>query len=176
MLKMHWSTLFLIMDEQVIDKEELREKILDSLQDDYELQLHAAKAAHAAATHEECRPDNKYATLGLEASYLAQGQANRAQEILRAQQQFRQMVLPTFSSDALIRVAAVVELLDEEGQRRHVFIAPTAGGLEVNIAMVRVMVITPASPLGRELIGKRCGDLVRLATDVVREYEIEAVY
>ena len=160
----------------MIDKKKLREKILSRLQDDYELQLQAAKAAHEAATHEECIPDNKYATLGLEASYIAQGQANRAQEILREQQQFRQMVLASFSADDVIRMSAVVELLDDEGQDRHVFIAPAAGGLEVEIAAVRVMVITPVSPLGRELIGKHCGDRVDLVTDSVREYEIVAVY
>ncbi len=160
----------------MIDKKKLREKILSRLQDDYELQLQAAKAAHEAATHEECVPDNKYATLGLEASYIAQGQANRAQEILLEQQQFRQMVLASFSADDVIRMSAVVELLDDEGQDRHVFIAPAAGGLEVEIAAVRVMVITPVSPLGRELIGKHCGDRVDLVTDSVREYEIVAVY
>lgn len=160
----------------MIDKKKLREKILSRLQDDYELQLQAAKAAHEAATHEECIPDNKYATLGLEASYIAQGQANRAQEILREQQQFRQMVLASFSADDVIRMSAVVELLDDEGQDRYVFIAPAAGGLEVEIAAVRVMVITPVSPLGRELIGKHCGDQVDLVTDSVREYEVVAVY
>lgn len=156
----------------MINKEELLNLILTRLQHDYELQLQAAKAAHEAATHEECVPDNKYATLGLEASYIAQGQANRAQDILRAQRQLQQMVLTAFSSDTPIRLSAVVELLDGEEQGRHVFIAPAAGGLEVKFGAIKVMVITPASPLGKQLIGKRCGDLVELATNAFREYEI----
>ncbi len=167
--------LFPITGEEMINKEKLREKILLCLQNDYELQLQAAKRAHEAATHEECVPDNKYATLGLEASYIAQGQANRAQEILRAIQQFRQLALVSFAEDDAIGMSAVVKLLDDGGGSRYVFVAPAAGGIEVDIAAVRVMVITPASPLGRELIGKCCGDVVDLVTDVVREYEIVAV-
>ena len=46
--------------------------------------------AHAAATHEECQPDNKYDTTALEASYLAQGQANRAQEIRQGLEAYRE--------------------------------------------------------------------------------------
>ena len=158
------------------DKESLRQQIVAQLKADYALLLRAAKTAHSAATHEECVPDNKYATLGLEASYIAQGQANRAQDILRAQQRLQRMVLEKFSAETPIRLSAVVELVDDEEQKRHVFIAPAAGGLELDFASVRVMVITPVSPLGRLLIGKRCGDLVELTTNVVREYEIIAVY
>ena len=157
------------------DKEILRQQVVAQLKADHALLLRAAKAAHSAATHEECVPDNKYATLGLEASYLAQGQANRAQDILRAQQQLQQMTLESFFADTPIRLSAVVALLDDEGQRRHVFIAPAAGGLELEFAAIQVMVITPASPLGKQLIGKRCGDLVELTTNTFREYEIVEV-
>ncbi len=159
----------------MINKEELLSLILTRLQHDYELQLQAAKAAHEAATHEECVPDNKYATLGLEASYIAQGQANRAQDILRAQQQLQHMTLKPFSVDTPIRLSAVVELRDDEGQGRHVFIAPAAGGLELEFGEIKVMVMTPASPLGKQLIGRRCGDLVELTTNTFREYEIIGV-
>jgi transcription elongation GreA/GreB family factor len=120
-------------------------------------------------------PDNKYATLGLEASYIAQGQANRAQEILRAQQQVQQMRLDTFPPGAAVRLSAVVDLLDDNDDSRTVFVAPAAGGVEVVVADIPVMVITPASPLGRALLGKRCGDVVEVVTTDVRDYEIIAI-
>lgn len=159
----------------VIDKGELRQFVLAQLQHDYELQLQAAKTAHEAATHEECVPDNKYATLGLEASYIAQGQANRAQDILQAQQQIRQMELDVFPQGSLVRLSAVVELLDDDDHQRIVFMTPAAGGLEVVVDDVTVMAITPGSPLGRALLGKSCGDVVEVVTDDVREYEIVAI-
>ena len=158
-----------------MDKEALRSQIISCLEADHALLLQAAKTAHAAATHEENIPDNKYATLGLEASYLAQGQANRAQEILEALKAFRQLVLQEFSEASPIRLTALVELEDEAGAGRLVFLGPAAGGLCLTFQGQEVMVITPASPLGRGLLGKQCGDLITVKTGRVREYEIVAV-
>jgi transcription elongation GreA/GreB family factor len=164
------------LTEKKIDKETLRSQILHRLEADYKLQLQGAKSAHAAATHEENIPDNKYATLGLEASYLAQGQANRAQEILQAQQQFRQLNLVNFSAESTIHLTAVVDLVDDRGNHRRVFLAPAAGGLVLEVDDAEILLITPASPLGRELIGRECGDLVVLASDATnREYEIVSI-
>jgi transcription elongation GreA/GreB family factor len=158
-----------------MNKTALHKKIIAHLEADHDLQLQAAKTAHAAATHSENIPDNKYATLGLEASYLAQGQANRAQDILQALAQFRQLALQTFTDSSPIRLAALVELEDEEGKNRRVFLGPAAGGLRLKYEEGEVMVITPASPLGQALLGKRCGDRIVLTGGAVREYEIISV-
>ena len=158
-----------------MDKDALRSQIITRLEADYTLQLQAAKAAHATATHDENIPDNKYATLGLEASYLAQGYANRAQEILHALNAFRQLTLQNFTEMSPIRLTALVELEDDEGQTRLVFLGPAAGGLRLEYDKQEIMVITPASPRGIELIGKQCGDLVELISDAAREYEIISV-
>ena len=72
-------------------KIELLATIINSLEADLALFFAAAKAAHEAATHEECAPDNKYDTTALEASYIAQGQANRAQEIRVALEGYRNL-------------------------------------------------------------------------------------
>lgn len=158
-----------------MDKEALRIQIVTRLEADYALQLQAAKAAHATATHDENIPDNKYATLGLEASYLAQGYANRAQEILHALNAFRHLTLQNFSEKSRIRLTALVQLEDGEGQTRLVFLGPAAGGLRLEYDKQEIMVITPASPLGMELIGRQCGDTVEITSDAVREYEIISV-
>lgn len=158
-----------------MNKDALRDQIITRLKSDYDLLLHAAKTAHAAATHEENIPDNKYATLGLEASYLAQGQANRAQAILKAIQAFQQLRLQTFTATSAIRLTAVVQLEDQDGVLRLVFLGPAAGGLLLTFAGVDLMMITPESPLGWELLGKQCGDLVELQSDTTREYEIISV-
>ena len=57
----------------------------------------AARTAHAAATHAECLPDNKYDTTGLEASYIAQGQANRAQDIRKSLESYQNLIIRTFN-------------------------------------------------------------------------------
>jgi hypothetical protein len=165
----------LLVFERAMDKQALCVQIIARLEADHALLLQAAKTAHAAATHEENIPDNKYATLGLEASYLAQGQANRAQEILVALKAFRQVTLQKFSDESPIRLTALVGLEDEAGASRLVFLGPAAGGLCLTFEEQEVMVITPASPLGRGLLGRRSGDLVTIKTDSVREYEIITV-
>ncbi len=158
-----------------MNKPALLLQIIARLESAHASALQAAKTAHSAATHEENIPDNKYATLGLEASYLAQGQANRAQDILVSLKAFRQMVVQKFSDATPIRLTALVQLEDEAGASRLVFLGPAAGGLCLTFEEREVMVITPASPLGRELLGKRCGDSLQVRTDGLREYEIISV-
>ncbi|OEU52746.1 MAG: transcription elongation factor GreAB [Desulfuromonadales bacterium C00003096] len=158
-----------------MNKQALLHKIIFRLESDHALALQAAKTAHAAATHEENIPDNKYATLGLEASYLAQGQANRAQDILVSLKAFRQLVLQEFSSESPIRLTALVQLEDDDGRSRLIFLGPAAGGLRLEFEQEEIMVVTPAAPLGRALIGKRSGDLVTIKTGAMRDYEIVSV-
>lgn len=158
-----------------MDKEELRKQILARLTSDYQLLLQAAKSSHAAATHEENVPDSKYETLALEASYIAQGQANRAQEIKQAMTAYRNLILADFDEQSPIRMSALVRLEDEAGNRRQVFIGPAAGGLSLSCREQSLMLITPDSPLGRELIGCRVDDCIRLEGNKVKEYEIIAV-
>lgn len=136
-----------------MNKSELLQQIIARLAHDLELLLAAAKSAHAAATHEENIPDNKYATLALEASYLAQGQANRASELRRAIEAYKQLASKP-SAEGTVRLGSLVELEDEEGATKVVFIGPLEGGLKITLAGREVLVITPASPLGRELLDK----------------------
>lgn len=87
-------------------KEQIIQDIIAALSADLALFSIAAKAAHAAATHAECLPDNKYDTTALEASYIAQGQANRAQEIRVALESYRTLTLHSFNDDTPIRLTA----------------------------------------------------------------------
>lgn len=132
----------------------------------------AAKTAHAASIHEENIPDNKYDTLSLEASYVAQGQANRAQELKGALHAYQTLALQQFAGDAAIRLTALVTLEAEDGEVRLVFIGPQEGGLKLHLNDEEVLVITPGSPLGTALIGKSVGDLVHLGK---RDFEIVRV-
>jgi transcription elongation GreA/GreB family factor len=133
----------------------------------------AAKTAHEASIHEENIPDNKYDTLSLEASYVAQGQANRAQELKRALHSYQTLTLQQFDADAQIRLTALVTLEAEDGETRTLFIGPQEGGLKLETDGEEIVVITAGSPLGNELIGKCVGDLVNIGS---RDFEIVRVY
>jgi transcription elongation GreA/GreB family factor len=139
-------------------KKQLQQQIIATLIADLAVISNAARAAHAAATHAECLPDNKYDTTALEASYIAQGQANRAQDIRLALEAYRKLQLQDFDDVTPIRLTALVTLEDDDGASRQVFLGPEAGGLKIAGDTGEIVVITPASPLGRNLIGKRVGD------------------
>lgn len=150
-------------------------RIISRLEADHRLLLQAAQSSHAAAVHEENIPDSKYETLALEASYIAQGQANRAQQIWQALNAYRQLEIRHFSAETPIRLTALVVLEDEDGRRRHFFLGPAAGGLKLRLddAGQEVTVVTPESPFARQLLGLRCGDSFELSSGGrLQEYEV----
>ena len=142
-------------------KGHLLQAIISALSADLAVLSTAAREAHDAATHEECQPDNKYDTTALEASYIAQGQANRAQEIRGALESYRTLTLLPFDDDAPIRLTALVTLEDCEGNERRFFLGPRGGGTKITDEQGEIVVITPGSPLGRGLLGLRTGDEVQ---------------
>ena len=145
-----------------MNKQQLVAAIIARLEADLALFTAAALHAHAAATHAECQPDNKYDTTALEASYIAQGQANRAQEIRQCLESYRSLALQEFDETTPIRLTALVTLEDEEGAERRLFIGPQAGGMKIADPDGEIVVITPASPLGRRLLGLLVGDELRV--------------
>lgn len=145
-----------------MNKSIIIEKIVAALADDLLLFANAAKTSHLAATHEECIPDNKYDTTALEASYLAQGQANRAQEIRTAMESYRTLALQSFDANRPIRLTALVTLEAEGGAIRRFFLGAHAGGMKISDSEEVIVVITPESPLGRSLLGLKVGDDVQL--------------
>lgn len=159
-----------------MDKTHLLQLILEQLTHDLAVQFNAAKTAHETSTHEENIPDNKYETLALEASYVAQGQANRAQEIKMALETYKQLTLRQFDDDSAIRLTALVTLVCADATTRRLFIGPLEGGMKVVDQLDEIVIITPASPLGRALIGKTVGNLVRIGAGTGgKEFEIVEV-
>ena len=65
------------------------------------------------------------------------------------------MALRAFGEASPIALGALVES-EEDGESRAFFVAPHGGGTALGSGTVQV--ITPQSPLGRALIGKRLGD------------------
>jgi hypothetical protein len=156
-------------------KERIIQKIIAALSADLALFSAAARTAHAAATHEECLPDNKYDTTALEASYIAQGQANRAQEIRVALECYRTLELQDFDDDTPVRLTALVTLEDSEGNIRRLFLGPQAGGMKIACGDEEVVVITPGSRLGRSLLGLRTGDEVKAGDEATAAFILVAV-
>ena len=137
------------------------QKIIETLQSEMETYVRAAKFSHAEATAEENRAENKYDTRGLEASYLAAGQANKIVEIRESIAAFDALRGRKFNEADGIDVGALIEI-SQDGERAHYFIGPSAGGIEIEIGGTEVLVITPQSPLGSQLKGAKQGAKIKI--------------
>ena len=129
-----------------MNKNSLIKSIIARLKHDQELLLKAARTAHQAATDPENLPDNKYETMALESSYIAQGQANRAQELQQALDLYSNLTLRQFKDTDQVYLTALVVLESDGGNHRTLFLGPAAGGLKVDFNNNEVVVITPDSP------------------------------
>jgi len=116
----------------------------------------AARKSHAEATHESSKAENKYDTRGLEAAYLAGGQARQARENMEAIKAYQKLALKDFSAEDPIDLGALVEV-EASGERSLYFIGPKSGGLEIHLRGKEVTVITPPSPMGQNLMEKTAG-------------------
>lgn len=148
-----------------IDKTQLRHAVLERLGADLALAQRAAQTAYEAATDEENIAENKYDTLGLEASYLAAGQAKRVEEIRQALGAFQQWVPRPFDPRQGIQLGALILLADAEGAEQWLFLGPDGAGLKLRSADQVITLITPRAPLGQQLLGKAPGDEVELRID-----------
>ena len=156
----------------VVNKSALRDAVLVQLRSDLAQQTRAAWLARDEATNEESRAENKYDTRGQEAAYLAEGQARLAAEIDESISQYAAMPLPIFSPGDSIALGAVVELTGRRGSAWY-FLGPRAGGTEVKLGERTVMIVTPISPLGRQLIGKMLSDSVAMSGGSQRILAVE---
>lgn len=145
----------------MLKKDDIIAQIIAALTGELDGYERSARAAHEYATDEQCKAENKYDTRGLESSYLAQGQARQAAEVQRAMQQYGALVLREFAPGEPIQVGALVEL-ERKRERMIYFVGPGAGGTEVMCEGREVLVITPNSPVGQQLLGRKKGERVQL--------------
>ncbi|WP_418643960.1 GreA/GreB family elongation factor [Stutzerimonas kunmingensis] len=143
-----------------MNKTSLQQKIIATLEADREVARTVLAATHEAATHTESKAENKYDTRGLEAAYLADGQRRRLHEIETALAAYRNLQ-PTIGSHEYVRVGALL-CLEHDGVERWFFLGPDAAGLKLQHEGREILVISPRSPLGHGLLGRRIGDEVEL--------------
>jgi transcription elongation GreA/GreB family factor len=158
------------------NKESLRKLIIDALTKDFETANNAANTAKETATSKETVAENKYDTFGLEASYLAHGQSIRVNELAEAIERYTNLPFKQFGGHDNVDTTALVTLETENDNNKYFFIGPEAGGLKLHWEGKDIMVITPSTPLGRQLLGKQLDDTIELHIKNNRIiYEIIAV-
>jgi transcription elongation GreA/GreB family factor len=152
-------------------KRRLIERLIEEVRREIGVLKRAVMTAREAATHEESRAENDKDTRGLEAAYLASGQAERVKSLERVANALEFLPLRIFSVTDAVAEGALVEL-ERDAVPFTAFVAPQGGGLEIELDGRKIQVVTAQSPLGQLLVGKRAGDEFELRE---RSYTVVSV-
>lgn len=160
-----------------MDKFLLQRQVMERLADDLLQAEEAVRAAHETATHEENIAENKYDTLGLEAAYLATGQARRAEAIRQAMTTWRQFRPVSYDPSKGIQLGALVCLVDPADRQQWLFLGPEGGSMKLASGDHLVQVVSTDAPLGKAMLGKCEGDEVVLqAAPSRRQFEVLRIF
>ena len=160
-----------------MDKFLLQQQVLERLAEDLLQAEQAVRAAHETATHEENIAENKYDTWGLEAAYLATGQARRAEGIRQAIAHWRQFRPRPYDASQGIQLGALVCLVDSNDKQQQLFLGPDGGSMKLVSGAQPVQVISSEAPLGRVILGKCEGDAVWIqVASSQQQFEVVRVF
>jgi hypothetical protein len=141
----------------VFNKLPVIEAVLDSLRSEFETYVTTSKNARVTGNDAQTKSEGKYDTRSTEENYLADGLAKHALVARQAFEAISATPASDFPPGASISLGALIEL-ELASENAWFFLAPAAGGLEVEVAGRTVTVLTPDSPLGLQLKGRRAGE------------------
>ena len=141
------------------DKTSLRDAILAQLEAELKVLTSAAHESRDEATNQENRQEGKYDMRAQSAAYLAAGQAKLATELGEAIAAYHSLATAPLPAGAPATTGALLAV-EHGGEPSWYYLGPARGGMELPWEQGSVTVITPSSPLGRQLLGKRAGDLL----------------
>lgn len=161
-----------------MNKAKLVAQFIKLIEEDLALAIQAQKTTAEYATGEENKPENEYDTRGLEASYLARGQAERVADLRESLAYFKTSALKEYTDDMPIGNSALIRItnIDNAKDQKNLLMMPKGGGLTLTSEGQSIQVVTATSPLGQSLLGKYVGDDISYNSgDKTWEYEIVTV-
>ncbi|MEO0509318.1 MAG: hypothetical protein AAF065_05620 [Verrucomicrobiota bacterium] len=144
-----------------MDKSQFFNRLLETLREEC---IHAVKASKDAAdyaTNEQSRAESQWDTQGLEASYLAAGQAGQARQWADAVEELQSEREDLLKSRSRISLGALF-CCDYGRSVDWFFFAGVAGGHMVAMEQGDVTVITAQSTLASSLLGLKPGEAFTL--------------
>jgi len=156
----------------MINKQALISLIISELKKELNQAISAANEAHAAAVDDQSVAETQYDTLAIEASYLAEGQSRRVQELQAAINAYRSLNLLSFDESKPINLSALVQLNSDIKAQHWFFIGPAAGGFRCHLDQQNITVITPQSPMGLAMMERYQEDdlEVMLGNSQIKDY------
>jgi transcription elongation GreA/GreB family factor len=163
-----------------MDKMQLVAQLVSQLEASARAAL-AARDAAAAEAREGATPDEKRedARAAHQLAGFGRAQQRRAQQALAEIDSLARFRPQPLSASAAIAVGAIVEIEDADtGEGRTFFLAPVGAGVTLTGpgGDGHLSVVTPASPIGRAVLGRRVADVVDVTVDGdLREWAITYV-
>lgn len=153
-------------------KEQILEELIKRAKAELETIEASAKAQHDYATDTDLKSEGKYDTRAIEASYLAEAEAKRVEELRLEIQILEEVDVNSSKKLGEISIGALVELL-HKGQNRFYFLIPTAGGTLLNFNNTPVLVVSVFSPIGDAMLSLKVGDHFEVETPKeTRDYQV----
>jgi transcription elongation GreA/GreB family factor len=163
------------MDKTVLVAQ-LAEKLADSARAALTARDALASEAREGATPDEKREDARAAH---QVATLGRASERRAKTALAEVDALTAFRPPALAAKAAIAVGAIVEIEDAEtGEGRTFFLAPVGAGVTLTGpgGDGHLSVVTPASPIGRAVLGRRTGDVIDVTIEgELREWQITFV-
>ena len=152
-----------------MDKKELVDQLVRQLEASARAALSSRDAA-AAEARDGATPDEKRedARAAHQLASLGRAQQQRAKQALADVDRLVQFRPPPLPGTAAIGVGAIVEVEDaDSGEGRTFFLAPVGAGITLTgpDGDGILSVVTPQSPIGRAVLGRRCGETVDVTVD-----------
>lgn len=158
-----------------MDKRKLLDQFIVLMKKDLETLNLAAVATYQGAIHADSKAEDQYDTRGLEASYLAGAQAKRVSELEEMIKLYQFVDIKKFGPQDKIAATAVVGTRTEN-KEFYFLLMPKGGGLQIQWEDKSIHVLTPQSPIGEMLLGKKLNDEFEvLINRQFRDYEIFSV-
>lgn len=159
-----------------IDKKQIIHLALDQLKNNLKVLQNAAQQSYETSIDEENIPEHKYDTLALEASYLAEGQAQRIKSIEEQIKYLMKLSQENLLQHTFIAEGSLVHLVKENGTSLWIFICKNLGGINITYQGLNITIVSIESPLAKTLMGKEPGDEVEIQNRQKQDYEIISIY
>jgi transcription elongation GreA/GreB family factor len=118
------------------------------------------RTAQSGATHAEAKQEHPKDTRAIESQYLARGLAARVETLHDVLGMLHALAPVDFDDDDPIALTALVSVETDDGDESLYFLVPAGGGETLVVDDATIQAVTPASPLGHALIGRRVEDEV----------------
>ena len=140
-----------------MSKQHIVQQLTEHIEAQLKTMTEAAKASHDASTGEEAKAESKYDTRGLEASYLAEAQAEQCRKLEHSLRIFKSLEYDNLPAGSAIEPSALVET-ELNGTIAYYLLTPCAGGITIEHEGFDLTTLSPEAPLYQSLLGHQIGE------------------